>query len=1139
MIKYMCAVISICANFCFVQQYLGGIYMESYSRLYTKKIVDSIIHSLEQKHSSVLFVKHYNTLNVPIDNIQESVAGSKKKIELLYHEFSATKMQEAYEPFLGWIKQLYFRFYCDVSVSDFLEAAGVYYLARSAIESYILTGKCKRIEDMIPVETEYELKMFADSLAKLFDYVSEHHTLFFVLNRLHLAENSTLHFLTEFISKPKKNISLLANYNEAYVVPAYTKDRWISLVHKIEDMNYMLEWNVQDVQTEMNINDVFEPVMTDFPEYLIMINNMIQTVAIKQAMYYLKILYNKISTEKVNISSKNKAKFYILYALASLYNKNITNALIMCEKLKNINEKHPDPKYSFNYHYLLALCESFEGQRSLAEKNCAKCTQIAIEIESDKYLFMSQLLYYIYSLDSWNNTYRWDRKFEGEELDAFAEKAMKYHAYNHLAHIFFFGCGNEKENYTNESCTCEDTKYFKKAMQIAQMLNNERLIISAWKKSVFMAQGYGCFGYVDYYYKRCLEIIERQNNPVEEANIYNGLGFNRIVSEQFTIANEYFNKALDIFYAQKKYYFVAETLYNMATNAILADNYETACNNLMYCLKLLKAIKKNRMNICNMSKVYGMIAYCSYKMGIDYNAHFYLNKMERVLYHVIHPDGEPSYFLWDDDMFFYYFDCGLLEKSENIEKAQLYFDKARYHMLRSDGLQFFVYTMFALEQADLYEKQNEPEKAKEILETCMEFCNSRGYKHKEEILFARLHKQALISKYVPLPLTGVDKYQIEELAQRAEMEMMLADRTKGMDFLVAWQELINKENYTIDDIIENSMTTMQNNYNLDGIIYVEIVDKKPVLRYMCGDYEISDDQLTNITEYLTRHKKEFVTSRYDREFYNMQSIVSVLGVNKIVSFGCVPISVDEELTGYIIAAIDLHDNMTNNIVFLDRNDITIFKFALSQLTDNLYRLKARDEISQMNKKLQRSAVTDLLTGLMNRQGFAKKVGDYEELVRSGKKENICATVLYIDLDNFKLCNDTFGHAVGDVILKCFSCLIERVADSESYVVRYGGDEFLLIMPGHELDDGIVVAKEIYNQLKIENNFIDDIEEAVHGTVDISPDRRVSCSIGIASVDKYDRESVDLALKHADSKLYAVKKSEKSNYSVWRDEIDGE
>ena len=1118
---------------------IGGAEMESYSRLYTKKIVDSIIHGLEQRHNSILFVKHYNTLNVPVENIQEAVANSKKSIELYYHEFSSSKMQEAYEPFLGWIKQIYFKYYYDVPVTEFLDEAGVYFLARSAFESYILTGKCKRTEDMIVVETEYELTRFADSLTNLFSYVSREHTLFFVLNRLHLAENSTLFFLTEFVTKLSGNISLLANYNEAYVVPAYTQARWASLVHKIEDMNYMLEWNVQDVQTNINIIDVFEPVVTDFPEYLVMINNMVQTVAIKQAMYYLKILYNKISTEKVNVSAKNRAKFFVLYALASLYDKNITNALIMCEKLRSINEKHPNLKYTFNYYYLLALCESFKGQRSLAQKNCEKCTQIATELESDRYLFMSKLLYYIYSLDNWNNTYRWDMKFEGKELDEFAEKAMEYKAYNHLAHIFFFGCGNEKENYINENMTCEDTKYFKRAMVMARMMNNERLIIAAWRKSVFMAQGYGCFGYVDYYYKRCLEIIERQNNPVEEANIYNGLGFNRIVSEQFTIANDYFNKALDIFFANKKYYFVAETLYNMATNAILADNYEAAYNNLLYCLKLLRAIKKNRMNICNMSKVYGMIAYCSYKMGIDYNAHFYLNKMERVIYHVINPDDEPNYFLWDDDLFFYYFVCGLLEKSDNIERAQFYFDKAKYHMLRSDGLQFFVYTMFALEQADLYERQKEPQKAREILEDCMEFCTDRGYKHKEEIVFAKLHNQPLINKYIPLPLTGLDKYKLEELVQLAEMEMMLADKTKGIDFLVAWQELINKEYYTIDDIIENSMATMQNNYNLDSMIYVEIVNKKPVLRYMCGDYEISDDQLMEITEYLTRHKKEFVTSRYEREFYEMHAITSVFGVNGIVSFGCVPLSVDDELTGYMIAAIELHDNMTNNIIFLDRNDITIFKFALRQLTDTLYRLKARDEISEMNKKLQRSAITELLTGLLNRQGFAKKVSDYENLVRRGKQENICATVLYIDLDNFKLCNDTFGHAVGDVILKCFSRLFERVVDKESYVVRYGGDEFLLIMPDHSLDEGIAVAKEIYHQLELDNNFIQDIEEAVHDKVDISPEHRVSCSIGIAETEVYDRDNIDIALKHADSKLYAVKKSEKSNYSVWYDDIDAE
>ena len=87
--------------------------MESFSHMYTRKIVDSIIHGLELKHSNILFVKHYNTLNVPIESIQGAVEKSKNPIELLYHEFSASIMQEAYEPFLGWIKQLYYKYYCN------------------------------------------------------------------------------------------------------------------------------------------------------------------------------------------------------------------------------------------------------------------------------------------------------------------------------------------------------------------------------------------------------------------------------------------------------------------------------------------------------------------------------------------------------------------------------------------------------------------------------------------------------------------------------------------------------------------------------------------------------------------------------------------------------------------------------------------------------------------------------------------------------------------------------------------------------------------------------------------------------------------------------------------------------------------
>ena len=1109
--------------------------MESCSQLYIRKILDSIIHGLEQQHSSTLFVKHYNTLNVPVEDISDAVKESKIDIELLYHEFSSNKMQEAYEPFLGWIKQLYYKFYYNVSLDDFLEKCDVYYLSRSTIKSYITTGLSLREENIIVVEVEYERKQFADSLVKILSYISQEHTLLLVLNKLHLAENSTLDFLMEFIRNSSDNISLLANYNEAYVVPSYTLDTWKSLISQIEANNLMLDWNMQDSQAEMNIAESFEPVIADFREYLVRINNMVYTLAIKQALYYLDMLYSKILIEKVKISLKLKVEFYILYAIASLYERNITLSLLMCDKLKNINNKNPNVKYTFIYYYLLTMCQIYGGQLNLAKKNNDRCFEISKKTGDDTFLFYSEILYYIRILDGWTNAYRWDRCDETGIVERFYDRAIEHKMYNHIAHILFFNCCNSRENYVDDAKNCETQESFQKAMKIAQKLKNKRLMIAAWQKNVFMAQGYGCFSYVDYYYKKCLEIIHNQNDTKEEAEIYNGLGFNRIVSEQFVQANEYFNKALALFYQVKEPYCVAETLYNMATNAILAEDYNEAYDYLISCLKLLNSIKMHKMKICNISKVYGMIVYCSYKMGIEYNAHFYLNKMERVLYHILKADGQPNYFLWDDDLFFYYFTSGLLVKSENIQQAQEYFDKARFHMFRSEGLLFFAYALFASEQADLYEEQGMHEDAQDILNSCIEYCNKEGYKHKEEILFAKLHNQPLISKHIPLAKTSLTKAQIDEFTKISEMETLLEDKTKGINFLVTWQEMLNKENMTADDLIENSMITIQNNYNVDGIIYVEVVDKKPVLKYNGSNTELTREMLEDITKYLDKHRKEFVASRFDREFYQYTPITSTFGVNNIVSFACVPLTSGEELSSYMIAEIELHRNLSGSIIFLDRNDLTIFKFALRQMTDTLYRLKARNEIDLMNEKLRHRAVTDLLTGLLNRQGFTKKIDDYTKLVDSGKEENVCATVLYIDLDNFKFCNDTFGHDVGDAILIAFSRLFEDVVGDKGYIARYGGDEFVIVLPEYDIDTGVETANAVYEGIEENNFFIDVIEKKIRKKADVPLNHRVSCSIGIASMPIYNQENMNIALKHADTMLYDVKKHDKSDYKVWTDQ----
>lgn len=1109
--------------------------MESCSQLYTRKIVDSLVHGLEQQHSSILFVKHYNNLSVPIDSIDEAVSKCTAEIDFLYHEFAANKMQEAYEPFLGWIKQLYYKYYYSCPIDEFLEATDVYYLSRPTLKSYILQGECERTEELIVVEVEYERKMFARSLINILSYISKEHTLFFVLNRLHLAENSTLEFLYHFISQSYDNISLLANYNEAYAIPSYNSSIWTELVREIEDLNYMLDWNIQDPSANVNIIETFEPNVADFNEYLTKINNMIQTVAENQAMFYLDIIYNRLVSAKININSKNLVRFYILYATAAIYSKNYTQALIMCERLKNVNNKHPNIRYTFRYHYLLSVCEIYGGQPSLAKKNADKCMKIAKKSGSEKLLLYAEVINYMYLLDGWT-AFMWYKIEEKLDISDFQERALKFQTYNHLAHILFYGFGNKKEYFSGDAKKCEDSESFTAAMKLAKMLKNERLIINAWKKNVFLSQGYGYYNFVDYYYKKCLDIVTKQNDQVEEASIYNGLGFNRIVSEQFSQANDYFNRALELFYKQKDAYNVAETLYNMATNAILSSNYDTAYNYLLLVLKLLDSIKMHRMRICNMSKVYGMIVYCCYKMGIEYNAHFYLNKMERVLYHLLSVD-DPSYFLWDDDMFFYNFVSGLLERSNDMEKAQQFMDKARFHMYRTEGLQFFVYAMFAEEQYDMYVEQGELEKGEEILNLAIEYCEKHGYKRKEERLFARLHKKSYIEKHISIRLDKIDKYQIEELTQISEMQTMLGDKTKGINFLLTWQELLNKANITIDNIVEDSMITLQNNYNVDNIIYVEMIDGNPVVKYNTGDTEITDEMIYGVANYLRRHKKEFVASRFDRDFYEYTPFLNIFGVNNIVSFACIPVSMGDELSSFMIACIELHENMTGNFIFLDKNDLNIFKFALRQMTDTIYRLKARDEINEMNHKLQQSAVTDLLTGLFNRQGFSKKIDDYTNLVSAGKRDDIPATAIYLDLDNFKFCNDTYGHDVGDEILICFSRLFERVVGNKGYIVRYGGDEFVIILPGYDVDEGERIAKAVYKGIKDSDYFIPEIEAVIHAKAEVPENHRVSCSIGISGMPIYDQAHMNIALKHADTMLYHIKKNGKSNYMIWNDDIE--
>ncbi|MDO5156057.1 MAG: GGDEF domain-containing protein [Eubacteriales bacterium] len=153
------------------------------------------------------------------------------------------------------------------------------------------------------------------------------------------------------------------------------------------------------------------------------------------------------------------------------------------------------------------------------------------------------------------------------------------------------------------------------------------------------------------------------------------------------------------------------------------------------------------------------------------------------------------------------------------------------------------------------------------------------------------------------------------------------------------------------------------------------------------------------------------------------------------------------------------------------------------------------------KQLEESLVIDPLTGIYNRNIIPSITKDGRfSFVRSNT-----ISVLMIDIDYFKQVNDTYGHDKGDQVLKSVSSIIQNCTRGEDYTIRWGGEEFVIIMPNCPVENALVVAERIRNQVMEYDN-------------SVCP---TTISVGVAN---YDNENYESALLNADKALYVAKQT---------------
>jgi diguanylate cyclase (GGDEF)-like protein/PAS domain S-box-containing protein len=173
--------------------------------------------------------------------------------------------------------------------------------------------------------------------------------------------------------------------------------------------------------------------------------------------------------------------------------------------------------------------------------------------------------------------------------------------------------------------------------------------------------------------------------------------------------------------------------------------------------------------------------------------------------------------------------------------------------------------------------------------------------------------------------------------------------------------------------------------------------------------------------------------------------------------------------------------------------------------------KLNDELVEMNKRLIQKSNRDSLTNLYNHQYINRILEEFLELEQT-EAGDIC--VMMLDIDFFKHVNDSYGHLTGDKILIMICDIIKNCTRSNDYIGRYGGEEFLVVIPNINPEDAVLCAERIRSSVEAYDFGIEGLT--------------VTISIGLA---RYSGETSKDLVNKADKLLYQAKSKGRNRYET--------
>jgi diguanylate cyclase (GGDEF)-like protein len=304
-----------------------------------------------------------------------------------------------------------------------------------------------------------------------------------------------------------------------------------------------------------------------------------------------------------------------------------------------------------------------------------------------------------------------------------------------------------------------------------------------------------------------------------------------------------------------------------------------------------------------------------------------------------------------------------------------------------------------------------------------------------------------------------------------------------------------------------------------SVISIEVGDQKHVYVISTSD----DPEITKIRLELSKYpeieraisiKKPVIIkdALKDPLMKRVRDIIAPLAVRSIL---VIPMIFRDEVIGTLLLR-------TTSIKrkFAER-EIKLCTAIANSSANAFYNAFLYDKLDKEKKKFERLAVTDYLTGIYNIRYFYNRLD--EEFSRA-VRYNTPLSCMMLDIDHFKKINDTYGHRIGDIVLREFSQLVRGSVRKSDIFARYGGEEFIMLLPQTSLDGATDKARLIKRIVK-EHQFM-GIDEGYMVTV----------SIGIASNINEKIRTPDELISFADDALFTAKNEGRDQIVTYSQEI---